>query len=104
MALENLGLDVDKPSVLAVQKAAEAFLAESLPDVQRVNIVKLVPIDPYEGTWEVEAEVFQPNETITSLGIETQRPVLDKTLYLVRLDRALEVQAYGLSDSVTTQQ
>ena len=99
MALDDLA---DRPTTAALQTAAIDFLTKSLPQVKKVNIIKLVPIDEYEGTWEVEAEVWQPNATIQSLGIETQRPVLDKALYLVRLDRRLNVTAYGLRDSVTT--
>jgi len=99
MVLDELA---DRPTTAALQTAVTDFLTESLPDVKKVNITKLVPIDEYEGTWEVEAEVWQPNATIQSLGIETQRPVLDRALYLVRLDRNLNVPAYGLKDSVST--
>lgn len=99
MALDELA---DRPTAGALQTAAIDFLESSLPQVEKVNITKLVPIDEYEGIWEVEAEVWQPNATIQSLGIQTQRPVLDKTLYLVRLDRHLNVPAYGLKDSVAT--
>ena len=86
----------------ALQNAVEDFLRNSLDDVKRVNILKVVPIDEEEGTWEAEAEVWQPNATIQSLGMSTQRPVLDRNVYLVRLDRSLNVPAYGLKDSVVT--
>jgi len=100
----NMGLDdlPDRPTTAAVQKAVIDFLTESVPNVKRVNIVKLVPIDEYEGTWEAEADVWQPNATIESLGMQTQRPVLDRVPYLVRLDRRLQVTAYGQKDSVAT--
>ena len=99
-----MGLDdlPDRPTTAALQNAVIDFLTESVPNVRRVNIVKLVPIDEYEGTWEAEAEVWQPNATIESLGMQTRRPVLDRTPYLVRLDRHLCVSAYGQKDSVTT--
>ncbi|MFH1923651.1 MAG: hypothetical protein ABIP48_27640 [Planctomycetota bacterium] len=99
-----MGLDdlPDRPTTAALQNAVIDFLTESVPNVRRVNIVKLVPIDEYDGTWEAEAEVWQPNATIESLGMQTQRPVLDRTRYLVRLDRHLQVSAYGEKDSVTT--
>ena len=91
-----------RPTTAALQNAVTDFLTESLRNVKSVNIVKLVPIDEYEGTWEVEAEVWQPNATIESLGMRTQRPVLDRALYLLRLDRNLQISAYGLKDSVAT--
>ncbi len=99
MVLDELA---DRPTAGALQAAAIDFLTKAVPQVKNVNITKLVPIDEYEGTWEVEAEVWHPNATIQALGIETQRPVLDKTLYLVRLDRHLNVPAYGLKDSVAS--
>ena len=92
----------DRPTTAALQNAVIDFLTESVSNVKKVNIVKLVPIDEYDGTWEAEAEVWQPNATIESLGMQTQRPVLDRTPYLVRLDRRLQVSAYGQKDSVTT--
>ena len=104
MGVNNLEFAVDRPSIAAVQKAVEDFLRQSLPDVRKVNVVKVVPVDPEEGTWEAEADVWQPNATIESLQLTTERPVLDRALYLLRLDRQLDVQAYGLKDSVTTQE
>ena len=99
-----MGLDdlPDRPTTAAVQSAIIDFFMESVPNVKKVNIVKLVPLDEYEGTWEAEAEVWQPNATIESLGLQTRRPVLDRTPYLVRLDRRLQVSAYGQKDSITT--
>jgi len=99
-----MGLDdlPDRPTAAALQNAVIDFLTESVPNVKKVNIVKLVPIDEYDGTWEAEAEVWQPNATIESLGMQTQRPVLDRTPYLVRLDSRLQVSAYGQKDSVTS--
>ena len=103
MGVTTMGLDdlPDRPTTVAVQNAVIDFLTKSVPNVKRINIVKLVPIDEYEGTWEAEAEVWQPNAMIESLGMHTQRPVLDKTPYLIRLDRRLQVSAYGQKDAVT---
>jgi hypothetical protein len=91
----------DRPAAASLRDAAIAFLRQTLPAVSKVNVTKLVPIDEGEGVWEAEAEVWQPNATIESLGIRTQRPVLDRVIYLVRLDRHLYVSAYGLKDSVS---
>ncbi|MBU4400756.1 MAG: hypothetical protein KKE86_15675 [Planctomycetes bacterium] len=92
----------DRPTTAVLQNTVTDFLAASLPNVKRAVVVKLVPIDQDEGTWEAEAEVWQPNATIESLGMQTRRPVLDRMSYLVRLDRNLQISAYGLKDSVTT--
>ena len=92
----------DRPATTSLRDAAIAFLSRTLPEVKKVNVIKLVPIDEGDGIWEAEAEVWQPNATIESLGIRTRRPVLDKVLYLVRLDRRLNVSAYGLRDSVSS--
>ncbi len=103
MGVSSLISDLpDRPTTAVLQNTVTDFLTESLRNVKNVNIVKLVPIDPDEGTWEAEAEVWQPNATIESLGIRTHRPVLDRALYLLRLDRNLQITAYGLKDSVTS--
>ncbi|MBU4272697.1 MAG: hypothetical protein KKA28_12620 [Planctomycetes bacterium] len=99
MSLDTLP---DRPTTAVLQNTVTDFLAASLPNVKRAVVVKLVPIDQDEGTWEAEAEVWQPNATIESLGMQTRRPVLDRMSYLVRLDRNLQISAYGLKDSVTT--
>jgi hypothetical protein len=92
----------DRPAAASLRDAAIAFLGQTLPGASRVSVTKLVPIDEGEGVWEAEAEVWQPNATIESLGIQTRRPVLDKVIYLVRLDRRLCVSAYGRKDSVSS--
>jgi hypothetical protein len=87
----------------ALRTAVCDFLQQALPEVHKVSVVKLVSIDASEGIWEAEAEVWQPNPTIRSLQIQTQRPVLDREPYLVRLDRRLNVTAYGLKESVSAE-
>ena len=92
-----------RPSMAALRTAVCDFLRESLPEVDRVNIVKLAParVDVNEGTWwEAEAEVWQPNATIQSLQLKTHRPVLDEQLYVLRLDSQLNVLAYGLKEEI----
>ena len=88
-----------QPSMDALRTAACHFLQESLPGVDRVNIVKMASVEVDKTTWwEAEAEVWQPNATIQSLRLSTHltRPVLDEHLYLLRLDAQLNVVAYGL--------
>ena len=88
-----------KPSVAEAQAVAREFLAAALPDVRRVDITKVAPVTSGEASWEAEAEVWQPNPTLKSLGIETGRPVLDHNHYLIRLDALLNVLEYELSES-----
>ena len=89
-----------KPSVAEAQAVARDFLAAALPDVQRVDITKVAPVSIGAASWEAEAEVWQPNPTLKSLGIETGRPVLDHNRYLVRLDALLHVLEYEMGGAV----
>ena len=70
------------------------FLQESLPDVHRVDVTKVVSLESNDGGWEADAVVWQPNGTIQALGLSTERPVLDQNFYLVRLDERLNVIGY----------
>jgi hypothetical protein len=101
MTVKDLRLASDQPTMAALRSAVCDFLQEVLLEVHRVNIIRLAPVDVGEGGWEAEAEVWQPNPTVRSLNLATQRPVLDKELYLVRLDGRLNVTAYGLKESVS---
>ena len=88
-----------RSSVVEAQATAREFLTGALPDVQRVDITKVAPLFSGDATWEAEADVWQPNATLKSLGIETGRPVLDHNHYLVRLDALLNVLEYELRES-----
>jgi len=81
-------------TLVEAQVAVRAFLQEALPDVHRVDITKVTPIEFNEGGWEADAVVWQPNATIQALGLSTQRLVLDQNFYVVRLDSRLNVMAY----------
>jgi hypothetical protein len=85
--------------VAEAQATAREYLAGVLPDVQRVDVFKVVPVLSGDAAWEAEAEVWQPNATLKSLGIETGRLVLDHNRYLVRLDTLLNVLEYELKES-----
>lgn len=94
------GLTVDGPTIGDARTAVSDFLRQSLPEVHRVNVTKLVQIDAEEGTWEADAEVWQPNATIQALGLPISNPVLDQNEYLVRLDGQLNVIAYAEKESI----
>ena len=87
-----------RSSVAEAQTMTREFLEAALPDVQRVDITKVAPAASGEAAWEAEAEVWQPNPTLKSLGLETGRPVLDHSHYLIRLDALLNVLEYELSN------
>jgi hypothetical protein len=89
-----------RSTVAEAQTVAREFITGVLPDVQRVDITKVAPISSGDATWEAEAEVWQPNPTLKTLGIETGRPVLDHNRYLVRLDALLNVLEYELEGAV----
>ena len=88
-----------RSGIVEAQVVAREFLTDALSDVQRVDITKVAPVTSGEATWEAEADVWQPNPTLKSLGIETGRPVLDHNHYLVRLDALLNVLEYELRES-----
>jgi hypothetical protein len=88
-----------RPRVADAQAVAREFLAGALADVQRVDVIKVAPVLSGDAAWEAEADVWQPNPTLKSLGIETGRPVLDHNHYLVRLDNLLNVLEYELRES-----
>jgi len=89
-------------TLLAIEEARNAVISflQKMPDVKRVNITKLVVLDAEKGTWEAEAEVWVPNPTIKALSLPIQREVLDCQPYLLRLDKQLNICAYGLKESV----
>jgi len=89
------------PPIEDARKALISFL-EKMPDVRQVNITKLVALDTEKGTWEAEADVYVPNQTIKTLGLPVKKEVLDCQPYLLRLDNRLNVIAYGLRDTVET--
>jgi hypothetical protein len=89
-------------TLVEAQAAVRTFLKEALPDVHRVDITKVMPIEFNDGTWEADAVVWQPNATIQALGLSTQRPVLDQNFYVVRLDDRLNVIAYEIKETERT--
>ena len=83
-----------RPGLVDVQAAVRAFLQEVLPDVHRVDVIKVMRTESGEAAWQAEAVVWQPNGTIQALGLSMQRPVLDQNAYVVWLDARLDVVGY----------
>ena len=89
--------DTARPSLVEARAAVHKFLQELLDDVHRVDVVELRPADTEDSGWEAEAIVWRPNATIQTLALPTQRLVLDQEVYVVRLDRDLNVVSYGVN-------
>ncbi|MBM4286285.1 MAG: hypothetical protein FJ128_13730 [Deltaproteobacteria bacterium] len=87
------------PPIGDVIDAIANFL-KKIVDAKKVSITKLTPEDPEKETWEAEAEVYVANPTISALGLPVRKQVLDSQMYLFRLDKRLNIVAYGLRDSV----
>ena len=87
------------PPIEDVKDAVANFL-KKMVDAKQVSITKLALMDSEKGTWEAEAEVYVPNPTIKALGLPVRKEVLDCHTYLLRLDKQLNIVAYGLRDSV----
>jgi hypothetical protein len=88
-----------RSGLVEAQSVAREFLTATLPDVQRADVTKVAHVNLGDTAWEAEAEVWQPNPTLKSLGIETGRPVLDHNHYLLRLDAQFNVLEYELRES-----
>jgi hypothetical protein len=83
-----------RPSIVDAHQAVRSFFQQLLPEAHRVSVNRLAQVNPEQGTWEAEAEIWQPNVTIQSRGLATRHPVLDQELYVVHLDGQLNVVDY----------
>jgi hypothetical protein len=88
-----------RPTLVDAQRTVRAFLKESLPDVHRVDVTKVVSLGSGRVAWEALAVVWQPNSIIQALGLSTERPVLDQNTYLVQLDDRLNVIGYETQEA-----
>lgn len=96
--------DVGQATLIDAQNAVCQFLETTLSEVGRVDVTRIAGLVDSKVAWEVEAEVWQPNATLKTLGIQTRRPVLDHQRYLVRLDGLLNVLEYELAAPVKKEQ
>ena len=77
--------------------AASRFLKKQ-PGVKYASITRLGRAAADKGCWEAEAEVYIPNTTIRMLGLRVRRQVLDRRLYVLRLDSELNVVSYEFKE------
>ncbi len=89
-----------RPAIEHARKAVMDYLL-ALPEVRGVEVTKLARLDAEKGSWEAEAEVSLPNATLKGLRLPLAREVLEQKTYLVRLSGDLQVEAYGLRESVS---
>jgi hypothetical protein len=82
------------PPIEDVRDAISNFLAQMV-DAQEVSVTKLVLLDAEKVTWEAEADVYVPNPTIRALDLPMEKEVLDCQKYLLRMDKHLNIVAYG---------
>jgi len=87
------------PPIESVIDAVTNFL-KKVVGAKKVSITKVALEDSEKEIWEAEAEVYVPNPTISALGLLVRKEVLDCQIYLFRLDKRLNIVAYGLRDSV----
>jgi len=69
-------------------QAVVEFLKNTL-GVQEVKVIKATKVD--DG-WEAEAEVYEENSFLKSVGLPTK--VQDRNIYSVKLSDNLEVESY----------
>ena len=69
-------------------QAVVEFLKNTL-HVQEVKVIKATKVD--DG-WEAEAEVYEENSFLKSVGLPTK--VQDRNIYAVTLTDGLEVESY----------
>ena len=69
-------------------QAIVEFLKNTL-HIQEVKVIKATKVD--DG-WEAEAEVYEENSFLKSVGLPTK--VQDRNLYAVKLSDSLEVESY----------
>ena len=69
-------------------QAVVEFLKNTL-HIQEVKVIKTTKVD--DG-WEAEAEVYEENSFLKSVGLPTK--VQDRNLYAVKLSDSLEVESY----------
>ncbi len=82
------------PTLVEVQTAVREFLRKALPDVHRVDVTRVMPVEFGGGGWEAEAVVWQPNPTISALGLAVRHQVLDRSALVVQMDGQLNVVGY----------
>ncbi len=71
---------------------AKNTVIEFLQKVLDVSDIKVIGATKIDNQWHIEAEVYEENSFIKSLGLPTK--VQDKNIYEVSLSENMEVESY----------
>ena len=71
---------------------AKGIVVEFLQKTLDVKDVKVIGATKIDNQWHIEAEVYEENSFLRSLGLPTK--VQDRNIYEVRLSDNLEVESY----------
>ena len=74
-----------------IEKAKDAVV-EFLQKALNAKDVKIIGATKVDNEWRVEAEVYEENSFLRSLGLPTR--VQDRNNYMVKLNDSLEVESY----------
>jgi len=71
---------------------AKGIVVEFLRKALDINDVKVIGATKIDNQWHIEAEVYEENSFLKSLGLPTK--VQDRNIYEVRLSDNLDVESY----------
>ena len=71
---------------------AKSIVVEFLQKALDVKDVKVIGATKVDNEWHIEAEVYEENSFLKSLGLPTR--VQDRNNYMVKLNDSLEVESY----------
>ena len=79
---------------------AKGIVVEFLRKALDINEVKVIGATKIDNQWHIEAEVYEENSFLKSLGLPTK--IQDRNIYEVRLSDNLEVESYERQDHTLT--
>ena len=71
---------------------AKSVVVEFLQKALDAKDVKVIGATKVDNEWHIEAEVYEENSFLKSLGLPTR--VQDRNNYMVKLNDSLEVESY----------
>jgi hypothetical protein len=71
---------------------AKSIVVEFLQKALDAKDVKVIGATKVDNQWHIEAEVYEENSFLKSLGLPTR--VQDRNNYMVKLNDSLEVESY----------
>lgn len=74
-----------------IEKAKDTVV-EFLQRALNTKDVKIIGATKVDNEWHIEAEVYEENSFLKSLGLPTR--VQDRNIYIVKLNDGLEIESY----------